>query len=334
MSPRPRVAVVSVGGATSMAAAGRRELEAVADVTYLVRGGPMSGDDARLACRDAEVVALTPKVAPDFDEALLRALPALRGLAVYATGYDFLDIDLLARRGVMVSVLPDYSTEAVAEHAIALLLALSCRLHLANDRSRRLCPPGVSLRGFELRGRSVGIVGVGRIGGRVAELARAFGMRVVGHDRRTRLVPGVAMVSLDELLRDSDAVVVSCPYERGASALIRQRELRCLREGAVLVNVGRAALVDHDAVADAVRSRRLRGYAVDDAVFDPGADIVQEGRVLQTGHSAWWRDEVLARGGAMWAEHTRRLAIGEPVAVVNAPGGALSRLVPQREVAG
>lgn len=317
MSARPRVAVVSVGGETSMAAAGRHALEAVADVRYLTRGGPMTRADALLALRDADVVAATPKVAPVFDEPLLRSLPALRGLALYATGHDFLDVDLLDRYGVAVSVLPDYSTEAVAEHAIGLLLGLACRLHLANDRSRRAVAADVSLRGFELRGRTAGIVGVGRIGGRVAELAHAFGMRVVGHDRRDRVLPQGAMVGFDELLGDSDVVVVSCPYQRGQPPLIGPAELARIRAGAVLVNVGRAALVDHAAVADALRSRRLRGYAVDDAVYPPGADIVREGRVLQTGHSAWWRDEVLDRGGLMWADHTRRLAVGDPVDVVS-----------------
>ena len=321
MGGKARVVVVSVGGASSMPVDGRQALEGVADVSYLVRRGPMTAEDARLALHNAEVAALTPKVAPHFDRALLRSLPRLRGLVLYATGHDFLDVDLLDEHGIAVSVLPRYSTEAVAEHGIALLLGLSCRLHLANDRSRGLVPSDVSLRGFELHGRTLGVIGVGRIGGRVAQLARAFGMRVLGYDRRSGAPHGVEPESLGELLARSDAVVVCCSCERGAPYLIGRRELRRLRDGAVLVNVGRAALVDHEAVAEALRAGRLRGYGVDDAVFDVSthADLIREGRVLQTGHSAWWRDEVLDRGGGMWAEHLRRMVIGDPVDVVNSP---------------
>jgi phosphoglycerate dehydrogenase-like enzyme len=202
-----------------------------------------------------------------------------------------------------------------------MLLGLSCRVHLANDRSRGMTGADVSLRGFELRDRTLGVIGTGRIGRRVGELARAFGMRVLGHDPNVRQLPGVEPVGLRELLTRSDAVVLCCSYQREAPPTLGSRELIWCRPGAVVVNVSRAALVDHDAVAVALRTRQLRGYAIDDAVFslDAHDDLVREGRVLQTGHSAWWRDETLARGGVMWAEQIRRLAIGDPVDVVNPP---------------
>jgi phosphoglycerate dehydrogenase-like enzyme len=316
-----------MAGASSMPDDGRRSLEAVADVTYVAREAPMTAEDARCTLRSVEVVAVTPKLIPRFDRALLDFLPTLRGLALYATGYDFLDVDLLRRHGVTVSVLPNYATEAVAEHGISLLLGLSCRLHLANDRARGLAPVGVSLRGFELRGQTLGVIGVGRIGGRVAQLARAFGMRTLGFDRRPRRLPGVHPAGLRELLASSDAVMLCCSRDRGAAYVLGRRELWQCRQGAVIVNVGRPGLVDSEAVAELLRSRRLRGYAVDDAVFDvvTHADLICEGRVLQTGHSAWWRDQVLVRGGVMWAEHTRRLAIGDPIDVVN-PCGAYEKL--------
>jgi len=318
MVGRSRVVVVSRAGTDSMPEQSRRALEAVAEVTYVVRDRSMSKDDARLALRGAAVVAATPLVVPQFDRRLLHSLPNLRGLAMYATGYDYLDVELLTEFGVTVSLLPHFATESVAEHAIAMLLGLSCRVHLANDRSRGMTPADVSLRGFELRGRTLGVIGTGRIGSRVAELARAFGMRVLGHDPGVRLLPGVEQVGLRELLMRSDAVVLCCPYERGAPPVLGARELGWCRQGAVVVNISRPTLVDNEAVAIALRTRRLRGYAVDDAVFglDAYGDLVREGRVLQTGHSAWWRDEALARGGVMWAEQIRRLAIGDPVDVI------------------
>jgi lactate dehydrogenase-like 2-hydroxyacid dehydrogenase len=342
---RVRVVVVSVQGQTSIPAPARRSIEAVADVTYVARPDRLSPGDARRVLRDADIVAVTPKVAPRFDRDLLRSLPRLRGLALYATGYDLLDLDLLSRHGVRVCSLPHYSTEAVAQHALALLLALACRVHLANDRSRGLVPDTVSLRGFELAGRSLGVIGFGRIGRRVAALAAgAFQMPVLAYDRRWHTVapaspaPGstpattvtssshgspitVARVDLHGLLDACDTLVLCCSRDPGAPPVLGPAELRHIRHGAVLVNVGRPELVDHQALVPLLRSGKLRGYAVDDVVFGPGdgevhTDLLREGRVLQTGHSAWWRDEVLERGGRMWAEVIRRLALDDPVDVV------------------
>lgn len=250
-------------------------------------------------------------MAPRFDAPLLARLPDLRGIVAYASGTDFLDLPLLTRRGVTVVNLPDYCTASVAEHALGLLLTLAHRIHLGHDRSRGLVPDSTSLRGFELAGRALGVVGLGRIGGRVARAAQALGMRVVATDPRPRPLGDVPLLTLPDLLRAADAVTLHLPTTLGAPSLLGAAELALLRPGAVLVNVSRASLVDPRAAAAAVRAGTLRGYAVDDVVFGPGdADLLAEGRVVQTGHCAWWADEVLARGGEQWLRATTALTRG------------------------
>lgn len=316
----PKVAVVSVQGRATLPLHGAASLEEAADVTYLPRAGSMSRDDAVTSFADADVVAVTPKVAPVFDEELLSALPRLRGIALYATGYDFLDVELLHAYGVVLTHLPEYSTTSVAEHALGMLLTLSRRIHLGNDRSRGLVSAQTSLRGFELAGRTLGVFGLGRIGTRFSGLAQALGMHVLGNDlRRDREAPaGVELAPMCDLLARANAVVVLCSAAYRGGALIGPAELAAMPPGSVLVNASRASLVDTDAVAAAIRSGELRGYALDDAVCDrhAHADLLAEGRIVQTGHSAWWSDEVLARGGAMWAENIRQLAVGCPAHVV------------------
>lgn len=299
-------------------------LREVAAVTFLARPEPMSRQDALATFRGAEVIAVTPKVAPVVDEALLRALPELRGICLYATGYDFLDVALLDRHGVQLSVLPDYSTEAVAEHAIGLLLSVAGRIHLANDRSRAMVPPTTSLRGFELRGRTLGIIGCGRIGSRVAALAQAFGMRTLAYDIEPKPVAGVTYVGRDELLSSSDVVTLHCPMVFGAPPMIDAHALSITRSGAVLINSSRAALVDDEAVVASIRSGHLRGYAVDDALLlaPELEDLRREGRLLQTGHSAWWSDETLERGAVMWGEHIVALVTGSPMNLVGPAAAA------------
>lgn len=310
--------MASVRGRASFAPDQAARLEEIADTTFLARDDSMTTSEALFAFRNADVVAVTPKVAPPVDAVLLEGLPRLRGLSLHATGYDFIDVEQLQRYRVVLSVLPEYSTESVAEHTIGLVLTMSRRIHLGNDRSRALVGPDASLRGFELAGRTLGIIGCGRIGSRVAGLAQAFGMDVLAYDIAPKPVPGVTYVDRDVLLGRSDVLTLHCPMEFGASPMIGPAQLARMRPGCVLINASRAGLVDDGAVVAAIRGRRLRGYAVDDAVFagEAVADLLREGRIVQTGHSGWWSDEVLERGSRMWGEHIHALVVGEPVDVV------------------
>jgi phosphoglycerate dehydrogenase-like enzyme len=320
------VAVLSRQGAQSLAWDDMVRLDRVADVRYHMMDEAPSQAEATMLLRGTEILASTNKCLPVLDAALLDRLPDLRAVVLYATGYDHIDVELLAARAVGLSVLPGYATGAVAEHAIAMLLSLATRLHLANDRSRGLVNGDTSLRGIELAGRTVGVLGVGRIGTRVAQLANALGMRVMGYDideaataaARDR---GIAMTSRRELLVGSDALVVCASHAFGAPAIMAAAELRLMRRGAFLVNVSRAVLVDTAAAVAAVRAGRLRGYAVDDVVLDPqvDSDLLAEGRVLQTAHSAWWRDEVLERGRRMWERQLFAAMVGSPLGVVRWP---------------
>jgi phosphoglycerate dehydrogenase-like enzyme len=323
------VTVLSRQGRSSLAREDVARLDGLADVRYHALEQAPGRAEAIMLLRGTQILATTNRCLPEFDATLLAALPDLRAVVLYATGYDHVDVELLAGHGVGLSVLPDYATDAVAEHAIALLLSLATRLHLAHDRSRGLVRAGTSLRGIELAGRTMGVLGVGRIGTRVAQLGRALGMRIVGHDPDASSLQlardrGIAMTGLATLLARSDAVLVCASHAFRAPAVLDQAQLRRLRPGALLVNVSRAALVDTAAAVAAVRNGRLRGYAVDDVVLDPqvDGDLLAEGRILQTGHSAWWRDEVLERGRRMWARHLLAALRGRPLDVVTWPGQA------------
>ena len=325
MPDRPRLTVVSVQGRPGLPAEGLARLEAVADVRAVARGRmpPLRHDEAVDLLAGADVVALTPRVSPVVDDALLDALPDLSAVVLHATGTDQYDLDVFARHGVALATLPSYSTTSVAEHAMALLLTLARRVHLANDRSRALVPATVSLRGFELAGRTLGVVGLGRIGSHVAALADAFGMDVLAHDVRPRPAGAARTVDLPDLLATSDAVVLTCSRRHGDPPLLGRDELVATRPGSVLVVVSRAAAVDWDVACDLVRAGHLRGAAVDDVVVDPerDGDLVAQGRVVQTGHSAWWSDEVLERGARQWTETLYGVLTGGPVELAVAPPG-------------
>lgn len=318
-----RVVVLSRQGAASLLPADREQLQRLSDVSYHALPDVPGPSRAMELLDGATVLAATNAVLPVLDEPTLGMLPQLHTVVLYATGYDHLDTRLLTRHGVTLSVLPDYATVAVAEHALGLLLGLSTRLHLAHDRSRRLAADDVSLRGVELAGRTLAVIGLGRIGRRVAALAHGIGMDVVGVDVdplacARASASGLRVLGLRAALGSADAVAVCASHTFGGPPVLGPAELHALRPGALVVNVARPALVDTAAAAASLRAGRLRGYAVDDVVLDPArdADLLQQGRVLQTGHSAWWRDEVLDRGRRMWGQALLDAVRGRPRDVV------------------
>jgi D-3-phosphoglycerate dehydrogenase len=208
-------------------------------------------------------------------EVMDRAGPRLRVVGRPGIGVDRIDIAAATERGILVVNTPDGPTESTAEHAIALMLSLIKRVTLG-DRGLRTgqgwTDYGVLPIGLEAYGATLGLVGLGRIGGRVAEIARGLGMRVLAVDpyatpaRADAL--GVTLVgSLEELLPRADIVSLHCPAIPSTHHLINARTLALMRPGSYLINVARGTVIDEAALIDALRSGQLAGAGLD--VFDP-----------------------------------------------------------------
>ena len=203
----------------------------------------------------------------------------LRIIARAGIGVDRIDLDAATSRGIMVVNTPDGPTESTAEHAIALLLNL-CKRVMVGDHILRSGQPFPSLSnltpGFEVSGASLGLVGLGRIGSRVAAIAQVLGMKVLAYDpfvaseRATML--GVNLVpSLEELLPRAQVVSLHCPSNMETYHIIHAGTLRLMPRGSYLINVARGALIDEAALLDALRSGHLAGAALD--VYDPEPPI-------------------------------------------------------------
>ena len=210
----------------------------------------------------AGLVAI-PSVRVDRD-LLDRAGSALRIVANYAVGLDNVDLDAARERGIVVTNTPDVLTRATAEHTLALLLALVRRVAEGDRLLRRREPWRLQptfMLGQGLEGRTLGIVGPGRIGREVARLAEAFGMRTLSARRGE---------PLDEVLR-ADVVSLHCPLTEETRHLIRKETLARMRRDAVLVNTSRGAVVDEDALVSALRDGAIAGAALD--VFEDEPDV-------------------------------------------------------------
>lgn len=228
----------------------------------------------------------------------IRCLPGLRYIGVLATGYNIVDVTAARERNVPVTNIPTYGTRSVAQMTFALLLELTQHAghHAATVREGRWnrCPDFCywDYPLIELDGLTLGIIGYGRIGRAVAELALAFGMHVLCHSRTIPSEPSGPMrfVSLDELLSQSDVVSLHCPLTADTKELIDARRLALMKSSAFLLNTSRGPLVNEPALADALNHDRLAGAGLDVlAVEPPRADnpLLQAKNCLVTPHLAW-----------------------------------------------
>ncbi len=292
------------------------------------------GPDATILMPGAEsVAAIDPALCAEVEGLMifrhwvgpadLARFPRLRAMVRMGVGYDRLDRAAAAARGVLVCNVPDYGTMEVADHAIALVLALRRGLLLHHDAQRR--QPPAAWRAIEtplvrrLNVQTLGIVGLGRIGTAVALRAKAFGFRVVFFD--PHLPNGVDLAigierarALDALLAQSDVLTIHTPLTPDTRGLIGARELALLPANAVLVNTARGPIVDPDAVLKALRSGHLAGAGLDVLPVEPPEDPVPpllqafrnrepwlEGRLIVTPHSAFHTAEA-------WADIRRKSA--------------------------
>ena len=219
------------------------------------------------------------------DASAIARMPRLRLVATRSTGFDHIDTAACAERGIVVSNVPSYGENTVAEHTFALILALSRRLIAAERKGRRSDFDLSGLQGFDLRGKTLGIVGAGRIGLHVVRMARAFGMDVIVTDPdREDLLAEVlqfAYVDLDELLERSHVVSLHAPAVPATFHMIGAPALARMRPGALLINTARGALVDTQALIGALDRGHLGGAGLD--VFEGEEHVGEDYELLAGG---------------------------------------------------
>jgi len=238
-----------------------------------------------------DVVAVLTMPEGAVGEELLDQLPALRVVGTATVGFDHIDVDAADARGIAVVSVPDYCTQEVADHALALLYAL-VRGIVALDRdvarggwNAKAAGPLRTLA--ELR---VGIVGLGRIGGAVAARLLALGAEVWANDVLPVARDGVRFVELDELLAECDAVTVHVPLTRATRGLVGRAEIAAMRPGALLVNTSRGLVVDDGAVIEALRRGRLGGAALDVLPREPPPLAPLAPNLIVTPHAAYYSE--------------------------------------------
>ena len=295
------------------------ELEALGQVTVYERTLP-SETVARAA--EADMV-LTNKVVVSRE--VIDQLPHLKYIGVLATGYNVVDIEAAHQRGITVTNVPAYSTESVAQMVFAHLLTVTNRTeHYAQEnrqgrwsRNADFCYWDFSH--MELAGKTFGIVGLGNIGRRVAEIALAFGMKVKAVSSKTTLPAGIEKVSLEALLATADVLSLHCRLTDSTRHLINADTLAKMKSSAILINTGRGPLVDDQAVADALADGRLAAFCADVLTQEPPlADnpLLKLPNAFITPHIAWASKEARVRLIQVATNNVRAFLSGTPQNVV------------------
>ncbi len=274
---------------------------------------------------DADIV-LTNKVV--LDRTVIESLPRLKYIGVLATGYNVVDLQAAASRGVVVTNIPAYSSDSVAQMTFAHILNITNRVeHYAqlNANGRWTVNPDFCYWDTpltELSGKVLGIVGLGNIGSKVARIARDFGMDVFALTSKdpASLPEGIQKTTLDGLLAVSDVITLHCPLNDNTKQLICAETIAKMKQGAIVINTGRGPLVNENDVAEALCSGQLGGYGADVLFSEPPTPdnpLLQAPNAYITPHIAWATTEARIRLVEAAAKIVKAFLGGAPINVVN-----------------
>ncbi|MDD4319332.1 MAG: NAD(P)-dependent oxidoreductase [Candidatus Peribacteraceae bacterium] len=254
-------------------------------------------DETAAACRDATIVS--GFITTPFKKSLLEKLPKLKLLLTRSVGYDHIDLDACKERGILVCNVPDYGSHVIAEHVFALLL--STLRHITEGAKR--VAGGVfdyhGLRGIALRNKTIGIVGTGKIGRRVAQIAHGFGMKILASDHCRTLeladLLGVQYVPVEGLFAASDIITLHMPATEETEHFIDAKAFARMKDGVTLVNTARGSLIDSNALLQALESGKVGNALLDvlehEQNFEENRTLLTHPRVVATPHVGFYADD-------------------------------------------
>lgn len=295
-------------------------LDEMGDLVVYERTSP---EEVVERCNGAELV-LTNKVVLDAEK--LNLLPHLSYIGVLATGYNVVDLEVASRQSIVVTNIPAYSTNSVAQMVWAHILNITNRVgYYANENAQGRWAENKDFCYFdfthtELAGKTMGIVGLGNTGMATARIAQAFGMNVVAYTSKSELPKGMEKVSLDDLFKSSDIISLHCPLTTETKGLVNDERLNMMKPSAILINTSRGPVVDESAVAEALNQDRIAAFGADVISIEPAkADnpLLHAKNCFLTPHIAWATKEARQRLIDICAENVKAFLKDKPQNVVN-----------------
>jgi len=296
----------------SIAAAGEEVLSRAAEVVRAPDSDPAT---LRRCALDVDGIIIRSKLPDDIFE----AAPRLRGVVIHGTGTDLVPLPAATAHGVAVANLPGINAQSVAEYCAMAMLMLARKINLIVDSLKKTSWDQARALGAEAReiaGMTLGIVGVGQIGTRLARICHhGFNMRVLGHQRRLEELPAEARpASLEDLVRESDYVVIACPLTPQTRHLFNAQRIAAMKPTAWLINIGRGAVIQEEALIQSLKEKRIAGAMLD--VYEhyrlaPGHPLFSLDNVILTPHLAAVTKESRSRASVAAAHEMLRILAGE-----------------------
>jgi len=298
----------------------RKALAQLGTVVYSKDRKEMSVRQIIELVKGSDVLAVDPDIFGGFEKAkdrvtaVIESLPNLKGLPLATTSFGWIDLEYCKKRKIPVCNIPGYSRESVAEHTLTLLLCLAKRI-IISDRKTQEGKYKLEM-GFELKGKTLGVIGLGSIGSRVAELAQGIDMKVIAYNRSPRKQKGVTMKSLNQVLRQSDAISINVGDSSEAEDMISTKQFNLMRDGVIIVNTADRKIINEAAMAKAIKSGKVYGYAyeAEDLTNTPLAKLDNAVGIKCFG---WYTKEALDNLMQIWIDNIKAIAKGKPQNVVN-----------------
>ncbi|HLL61180.1 MAG TPA: NAD(P)-dependent oxidoreductase [Candidatus Nitrosocosmicus sp.] len=293
----------------------QEQLEALNNIRFIDPPLEHKLDDFIEFAKGAEILAVDPDNFGGFEKAktllntLMDNLPGLKGLAIDTTSYGWVDLEYCKKRKIIVCNIPGYSRESVAEHTIALLLVLAKRI-IEFDRKTQKNEFKLEM-GKELKGKTLGIVGLGNIGTRTAEIASCLGMRVIAHTHSPKTQDKIELTSLKKLLEQSDAIAFHVTNRPENIKMIGNEEIARMKKEVIIVNTANREIIDEQAMAEGLKSGQVFGYAFEGEDLD-NTPLKGIDRAIGIKGFGWYTKESMNNLYQIWTDNIICLSKNKP----------------------
>lgn len=298
----------------------QKQLASAGDVSYVNSPAEYDFDFFKNSINGVDILAVDPDSLGGFEKVrerlteLMETLPNIKGLALDTTSFGWADLEYCKKRNIAVCNIPGYSRESVAELAMTFLLGLSLKLFLADKRTRK--GKFVLEGGNELKGKTLGIIGLGSIGSRVAELGNCLGMKVIAFNRSDKTHDGVDIKSFDEVLAESDLISLHVTHTDENKDLIDEEQISKMKDGVIIVNTVDRDTVNEADLAEALRSGKVAGYAYEGEDLE-NTPLASLENAFGFKSIAWYTKEARQNLVKIWVENIVAIAKGTPQNIVS-----------------
>jgi len=311
--------IYAVGADVSFSKDLMERLQSIGDLT-IVRAENLSENELIERIPDATILIAGPSGIEKISKKVMSSVASLKFISLLSVGYAWVDLQAASDLRIQVSNAKGANSQSVAEHAIGMMLSLSKRITEADRRTR---DEGVyafaEFKGIQLKNKTIGVLGLGDTGKKVAYMAKAFDMRVLGINRSGKAVPGVQILSFEEIYNQADVIVVCLPLNSETEGLVDENAIKQMKSKTILVNTAREQIVDKYAVLTAIKSRKLFGYGVETEIMVPVPQddpYHHHNNIIVTPHTAFYTTESDAAVDELSIENVEKYLEGNPQNII------------------